>query len=111
MAQLQTWSRAHTEAIRTGSLRSNVPLPVPTEQVRDQVSVPSRATVTMLLCHVYPEFKHLQAGITQTGATKANVCLLRDIEFLCEFAIPLVQLHVFSMLLNMCRLKVFFVFT
>ena len=49
----------------------------------------------MLLCHGYPEFKaNLQAGIIQPGAKRENVVMLRDIEFLCEFAIPVVQSHV-----------------
>jgi hypothetical protein len=46
MAQFQAWSGARMEAIRTGSICSHVPLPIPTEQVRGQVSVPPRTTVT-----------------------------------------------------------------
>lgn len=45
----------------------------------------------MLLCQAYPSFKaQLKSGIEQDGAKKTNVCLLRDLEFLCEYAIPVV---------------------
>jgi len=56
----------------------------------------------MLLCQAYPSLKEsLKSGIEQEGASKVNVCLLRDIEFLCEFAIPAVT---FSSSLMLCVL-------
>ena len=56
----------------------------------------------MLLCQAYPSLKEsLKSGIEQEGALKVNVCLLRDIEFLCEFAIPAVT---FSSSLMLCVL-------
>ena len=45
----------------------------------------------MLLVQAYYGFKdQLKSAIEMVDARKANVCLLRDIEFLCEFAIPAV---------------------
>ena len=45
----------------------------------------------MLLVQAYHGFKdQLKSGIEMADARRANVCLLRDIEFLCEFAIPAV---------------------
>jgi hypothetical protein len=45
----------------------------------------------MLLCNAYPAFKsHLQNALQQEGMSIQNLCLLRDIEFLCEYAIPVV---------------------
>ena len=51
----------------------------------------------ILLCNAYPGFKaHLQNAMEQDGLSRANLSLLRDIEFLCENAIPVVPcfLHV-----------------
>ena len=45
----------------------------------------------MLLCNAYPGFKaNLQNAMEQDGLSRPNLSLLRDIEFLCEYAIPVV---------------------
>jgi hypothetical protein len=46
----------------------------------------------MLLAHAYPTFKPaLTAAMNDPEATKPNLSLLADIEFLCEFGIPAVR--------------------
>ncbi len=43
----------------------------------------------MMLGRVYPPVKEeLKAAMLDPGMSKANFTILQDLEFLCEFAIP-----------------------
>lgn len=46
----------------------------------------------MMLGHVYAAVKEeLQAALLDPGMSKTNLAILQDLEFLCEFAIPVVE--------------------
>jgi hypothetical protein len=46
----------------------------------------------MMLGHVYAAVKEeLQTALLDPGMSKPNLSILQDLEFLCEFAIPVVK--------------------
>ena len=93
MAQLQAWGGAHLDAMGAYDLRPAVPLLVSPNKFPIKYQSPQEPLMhMMMLGHVYAAVKEeLQAALLDPGMSKTNLAILQDLEFLCEFAIPVVE--------------------